>query len=73
MVHGMSSKRHDEIVTLSTLAAEWGISRQAVHKLAKKPGFPEPTMAGLARAWLRSDIDAWLRKTGRVDRLSTAV
>lgn len=44
------------------LAARWGYTRQGVHQLAARPGFPAPAAAvngGRIRVWLLADIEAF--------------
>ena len=44
------------------LAARWGYTRQGVHQLAARPGFPAPVGAvngGRIRVWLLADIEAF--------------
>lgn len=46
------------------LAARWGYTRQGVHQLAARPGFPVPAGAvngGRIRVWLLADIEAFER------------
>ena len=46
------------------LAARWGYTRQGVHQLAGRPGFPEPVAAvngGRIRVWLLADVEAFER------------
>lgn len=44
------------------LAARWGYTRQGVHQLAARPGFPAPVAAvngGRIRVWLLANIEAF--------------
>ena len=44
------------------LAARWSYTRQGVHQLAARTGFPEPVAAvngGRIRVWLLADIEAF--------------
>ena len=44
------------------LAARWSYTRQGVHQLAARPGFPTPAAAvngGRIRIWLLADIEAF--------------
>ena len=44
------------------LAARWGYTRQGVHQLAGRPGFPAPVAAvngGRIRVWLLADVEAF--------------
>lgn len=46
------------------LAARWGYTRQGVHQLAARPGFPAPAAAvngGRVRVWLLADVEAFER------------
>lgn len=33
-----------DLVTLAGLARRWGISRQSVHQMSMRPGFPAPVL-----------------------------
>lgn len=44
------------------LAARWGYTRQGVHQLPRRPGFPAPVAAvnsGRVRVWLLADVEAF--------------
>lgn len=44
------------------LATRWGYTRQGVHQLATRPGFPAPLAAvngGRIRVWLLADIEVF--------------
>ena len=44
------------------LAARWGYTRQGIHQLAGRPGFPTPAAAvngGRVRVWLLADVEAF--------------
>lgn len=46
------------------LAARWGYTRQGVHQLTARPGFPAPAAmvnGGRIRVWLLADIEAFER------------
>ena len=46
----------------SDLAARWGYTRQGVHQLAGRPGFPAPIATvngGRIRVWLLADVEAF--------------
>lgn len=43
-----------------------GVSRQRVHQLAQRPGFPRPAAVLAAGSiWERADVEAWAQSTGR--------
>jgi len=47
------------------LAARWGYTRQGVHQLAARSGFPVPAAAvngGRIRVWLLADVEAFERE-----------
>jgi predicted DNA-binding transcriptional regulator AlpA len=51
-----------DVVNVSALRKRWsGISRQAVHAVIRRPGFPEGTRLEESTeiVWDRSDIEAW--------------
>lgn len=44
------------------LAARWGYTRQGVHQLATRPGFPTPVAAvngGRVRVWMLADVEVF--------------
>ena len=45
-----------------------GVSRQRVHQLAARKGFPKPVaVLAAGRIWRRADILAWQAQEGRND------
>lgn len=55
-----------ELVGAAEIADMLGVSRQRVHQLAAKPGFPAPVArlsAGMF--WRRHDIERWMQDDGR--------
>jgi predicted DNA-binding transcriptional regulator AlpA len=56
-----------DLVGLTEIATVLEVSRQRVDQLSRVPGFPVP-VAELAsgRIWLRSDIEEWARREGRI-------
>jgi len=45
-----------------------GVSRQRVHQLTAKPGFPEPyDVLAMGKVWQRADVEAWAREHGRLN------
>jgi hypothetical protein len=55
------------------LAARWGYTRQGVHQLAARPGFPAPVATvngGRIRVWLLADVEAFEQE--RPELASTA-
>ena len=54
------------LVAAQEIALMLDVSRQRVSQLAVSKGFPEPVaLLGVGRIWLREDIEAWARSTGR--------
>ena len=50
------------LLGVADLATRWGYTRQGVHQLAARPGFPEPVAlvnGGRTRVWLLTDIEAF--------------
>ena len=50
------------LLGIADLAARWGYTRQGVHQLAGRPGFPAPVTAvndGRVRVWLLADVEAF--------------
>lgn len=50
------------LLGVADLATRWGYTRQGVHQLAARPGFPAPVAAvngGRIRVWLLADIKAY--------------
>ncbi len=50
------------LLGVADLAARWGYTRQGVHQLAARPGFPKPAATvngGRIRVWLLTDIEAF--------------
>lgn len=50
------------LLGVADLAARWGYTRQGVHLLAVRPGFPAPVAAvnsGRIRVWLLADIEVF--------------
>ena len=50
------------LLGVADLATRWGYTRQGVHQLAARTGFPEPVAAvngGRIRVWLLADIEAF--------------
>ena len=44
------------------LAARWSYTRQGIHQLAARPGFPAPVAAvngGRIRVWLLADVEVF--------------
>ncbi|HSH58537.1 MAG TPA: hypothetical protein VK988_02635 [Acidimicrobiales bacterium] len=57
------------LVGVAEIARLLGVSRQRVDEIAKKdPGFPQPEAVITAgRIWKREDVEAWARRTGRIE------
>lgn len=56
------------LLGVADLAARWGYTRQGVHQLAARTGFPKPVGAvngGRIRVWLLADIEAF--EQGRLE------
>jgi len=50
------------LLGIADIAARWDYTRQGVHQLASRPGFPAPATAvngGRIRVWLLTDIEAF--------------
>ena len=50
------------LLGVADLAARWGYTRQGVHQLAARPGFPAPAAVvngGRIRVWLLADIEVF--------------
>ena len=50
------------LLGIADLAARWSYTRQGVHQLAARPGFPTPVAAinsGRIRVWLLVDIETF--------------
>ena len=50
------------LLGVTDLAARWEYTRQGVHQLAARPGFPAPAAAvngGRIRVWLLADVEAF--------------
>ena len=62
-----SSDMH-HLVGAAEIADMLGITRQRVNQLVRRdPTFPKPEAELIAgRVWKRTNVEAWMRKTGRV-------
>ena len=50
------------LLGVADLAARWSYTRQGVHQLASRSGFPKPAAtvnSGRIRVWLLTDIEAF--------------
>lgn len=50
------------LLGIADLAVRWDYTRQGIHQLASRPGFPTPAAAvngGRIRVWLLTDIEAF--------------
>ncbi len=50
------------LLGIADLAARWGYTRQGIHQLTARPGFPEPAAAvngNRVRVWLLSDVETF--------------
>lgn len=50
------------LLGIADLAARWSYTRQGIHQLTDRPGFPAPAAAvngGRTRVWLLADIEAF--------------
>ena len=48
------------LLGVADLAARWGYTRQGIHQLAARPGFPAPAATvngGRVRVWLLADVE----------------
>ena len=57
-----------DLVGVAEIAEMLGVSRQRVDAIARTHDeFPDPVAElSAGRIWLRKDIEAWARKTGRL-------
>lgn len=61
------------LLGIADLAVRWNYTRQGIHQLAVRPGFPAPAAAvngGRVRVWLLSDVEAF--EQGRPELASIA-
>jgi len=59
----------NDLVTAKDIAAHLGFAGpQVVHNWVKREvGFPEPVfVVGLIRLWLWSEVEPWLKETGKI-------
>jgi predicted DNA-binding transcriptional regulator AlpA len=57
----------DNLMGATEIAELLGVTRQRVQQLAKMDGFPDPyDVLTMGAIWLRADIEAWARETGRL-------
>jgi prophage regulatory protein len=57
----------EPVMGLTEIAEFIGISRQRVHQLSQRPGFPEPyARLSMGIVWRRDEVEAWARETGRL-------
>ena len=50
------------LLGVADLAVRWGYTRQGIHQLAARPGFPVPIAAvnsGRVRVWLLADVEVF--------------
>lgn len=56
-----------DLMSTPEIAELLGVSRQRVDQLSRSKGFPAPAAElAVGRVWLRQDIEAWARETGRL-------
>jgi predicted DNA-binding transcriptional regulator AlpA len=56
-----------ELMASGDIAKLLGITQQRVDQLSRTGKMPEPVATvSLGRIWLRSEIEAWARETGRL-------
>ena len=61
----------DDLIDTAGVAELLGLASRSVVSVyrGRYPDFPAPVVdQGACRLWLRSDVEAWGRATGRVDR-----
>jgi predicted DNA-binding transcriptional regulator AlpA len=57
-----------DLVGVREIGRMLGVSKQRADQLTHKGDFPEPAAAlATGRVWERADVEAWARKTGRLD------
>jgi predicted DNA-binding transcriptional regulator AlpA len=63
----VANRKRLDLVGVTEIAAMLGVSRQRVDQLLKTHAdFPTPVAELVGgRIWLRSEIEAWARRTGR--------
>jgi predicted DNA-binding transcriptional regulator AlpA len=59
-------RRPLDLVSIGDIAGMLGVTRQRADALSRTKDFPEPvaTVAG-GRLWMRDEVLAWMRDTGR--------
>ena len=69
----MPADEHDQI-TAAAIARLAGVGRAAVSNWRRRyPGFPKPTGGSpTSPTFSRSEVEAWLKETGKADQLATA-
>jgi predicted DNA-binding transcriptional regulator AlpA len=55
-----------ELLTVSDIARQYGVSRQAAHNWSRRDDFPTPLgTSGSGRVWKRAAVERWARKAGK--------
>ncbi|HMJ75484.1 MAG TPA: hypothetical protein VK507_05900 [Iamia sp.] len=55
-----------DLMGTTEIAKLLGVSRQRADQLSRTDGFPDPVAEIAAgRIWLRADVEAWARESGR--------
>ncbi|MCU1489030.1 MAG: hypothetical protein JWM85_435, partial [Acidimicrobiaceae bacterium] len=58
-----------DLCGVTEIAELLGVSRQRADQLSRYKGFPEPAATlSNGRIWLRSDVEAWAREVGRLNK-----
>lgn len=58
----------EHLMGATEIADLLGVSRQRVQQLAKTEGFPAPyDVLTMGAVWLKVDVEAWARETGRIE------
>lgn len=56
-----SNSRIDPTTFISTVETMTGLERSTIHRKVKADQFPRPFYVSRRRAWLRSQVEEWLK------------
>jgi len=55
-----------ELAGAQEIAKMLGVSRQCVHIISRRKGFPDPVaVLAMGSVWLKSDVDRWIQENRR--------
>ncbi|MFV2083828.1 helix-turn-helix transcriptional regulator [Micromonospora sp. LOL_021] len=55
-----------ELVGAQEIAKMLGVSRQRVHIISRRKGFPDPVaVLAMGSVWLKSDVERWIQENRR--------